>query len=223
MTEYVSPPAWRNLLAEIWDANHNLSGAVAVLSLVSQQMKQANELRHSVGADYFLKRGLGDWDARFAALLSRLAFYAGELELVAKGEVDNPIEHMLAWVIDPILDGVFLKDKKQIKMTFGDAVESATLWNQAATAKATRESLALDTWLPASIMDWFSQVNHDLELSAPGEAPTAADAVKETVDAVKEKTLDVAKKVVEGAGTLLLVAALGFGGVLAIALLRKTR
>jgi hypothetical protein len=219
MAEYVNAPAWRNLLKEVWDANQNVSGAIALVSLLSQQALQASTMRSVVAGNYFTTRGLGDWDSRFNALLSRLTFYTAEIERVAHGEYGEPLAQLVGWVVDPILDGMFIKGGEQIKMSFGDAVEYAMLWNMAATAKITKEGLNASTVLPEFVTNWFSQVAHDLERSAPGEDPTNADAVIEAAEKVKDKVVnDIVIPGLEALGTLVKIVGVGFGIVVAIKL-----
>lgn len=230
MADYVNVSAWRNLLAQVWSANRNVSGAVAILSLLSQQAGQVVTKRHELAGDYFVTRGLGEFDARFEGLMRRLTWYTDELVRIAHDEAGVRVDELIANIIGPIINGDFpkgfgnadarLRDGLTLQSdgswsSDGDATLSASSWNQVMEAWATDREIRDSTWVPDAVLDWWSNVEHDLDEKAPGEEKTATDHVRDAMRDAKDAFVDTTKSALaavgEGALGLLGYAAIGVG------------
>lgn len=183
---------WTKDLRRTFDTSPLGSGAVALLSILNLQLGQSASYVSDLSGDLFVERGLGSWPADHEAATLRLRWMVAKLETIASS--DDPREVKLAaiynYVARPVLDGLYPADmlaelpasaKRGIIVMsdgrgkgFGDAVVSASLWNQAVVAGDIDRRFGKAAGLDA-IRAVLTQVAVQLETSAPGEDPTWAD------------------------------------------------
>lgn len=221
---------WKKAVEGIFAANKTSGrGTLAIIAMVDDLRFKALGVRNPISDDIYIARGLGNWDERAAALGMRVGYYLAELKRLLE-----PMDAAIRWsmmytrIVAPILYGKFpavMFDELPTSATagirigadgngssFGDAVESATLWNQAVWARQS-DDLA-PWWAISEFRGVMTEASRQLELSAPGEDPTATDAV---VNALK-KAGDGAAGLFDAVGGNTLVKVV-LGGVFALGVL----
>lgn len=217
--------AWHRMLRDLYVADP-LSGSLAALTVMDDAMRAAAELRLGATWDQIVTRGLVIWDRDFAAEQLRLARLREFVEL-SKTIDDVSVRdlYLTANVYDPIFRGRYPADwfgsmskvaqsnmrgstDGTLRMLGGDASGVATLYNQMSALQALTGDRTLE-WLGAA----FNAAALQLEVSAPGEAPTAADAVRDAIDKAAATTGDLLASV--GGKVALVVGGLALvGGLL---------
>jgi hypothetical protein len=195
----IAVAAWRNLLQSVYNASKIGAGAIALVSLVDDLRFKAHAIRNAISDDQYIKRGLGTWDADYAGLSARIEGYIATLQravvtpdpsvrnMVIYGEVANPILNgqfpaaFLATLPVAARAGIVVDPKTGDGRNFGDAIMAATLWNQAVYGRDT-DALA-PFWAISSLRGVITETLRQLEISGPGDDPTATDAVVNALNA----------------------------------------
>lgn len=239
-TSRIDIPTWLNDLRQVYDTSPITKGAQALLLLLNLQLEQAATYIGDLSGDGLVEAGIGQWRADFAASVERLRYMANRYsEIQTSG--DNAETRLVAvfnFIAQPILRGVYPAPMVSALLPeyrrgiivrpdgsgtgFGDAVASATLWNQAVIAGDIDNRLSPlggRTFIEDGIRRMFTRVREQVSTSAPGEDPTLADATAETLDKLAAAPGALLKAL--GASNLLLYVGLGVGAVVAYKLLSK--
>ena len=227
----INIPTWHRDLRETFNTNKLGSGAVALLELINLQLGQAASYVGGLTGDVFVQRGLGSWQDDFEASSARLTWMVGKLNEIVTGS--DPAEVKLIaiynYVAAPVLDGLYPADMlaalPRIALRgifvmpdgrgkgFGDAVASATLWNQAVVAGDVDRKLGTG-WANNAIRSMLTQVAVQLGRSAPGEPTTAADVTAAYLDALAAAPGKMLRAV--GGTNVLLYGGIAVAAVLAL-------
>lgn len=192
--------AWVKGMRGIFDTAPIGNGAVALLEVLNLQLGQSASYVGDLTGDVFIQRGLGSWQDDHAAVSARLSWMVTKLQSIVSSA--DPYEVKLVaifnYIAQPILNGVYPADmvaelpaigKRGIVVmtdgrgkSFGDAVASASLWNQAAVAGDMDRKLG-NTWVQDALRSVFTQAAIQLQRSAPGEPTTSADVTVAALEA----------------------------------------
>lgn len=225
-TAQIVIPVWLKDLRATFETAPGASGSQALLMLLALQYDQTVAMVQQLSDDAFVLRGLKSFAADLRASYARTKYLARRyLEIV---ESNDPLALKLVnvrnYIAGPILDGRYPadmmaalnpEDRRGIIMQpggggrgFGDAVFSATLWNQAAVVGDFDAKLGGD-WATNAMRELFSTVAMNLEESAPGDDPTLRDVTIDTLRKVADAPGALLKAV--GAGNLLVYVGVGVG------------
>lgn len=192
---------WKRDLDEVYRSATVGAGSVALLQLINLQLGSAHEMVGGISDDAFAQRNIVDWRKAYSASNWRLGWMIRKLQSIAD---DKTMLHatraLTIWnfVGRPVLEGLYPaemieeidaagmaygirpvngRDWKDGGKSFGEAFAAATLWNQAAVASNFDATHALNPgWAANMVGAWLTETARQLEQSAPGEAPTIADA-----------------------------------------------
>ena len=185
-------PQWHRATRETFESDKIGAGAVGLLSMINLLQGQSAGYVADLSGDQFIARGLGSWHDDWSAVSARLTWMVAKLgDIAASGDPDEvKLVAIYNYVARPVLDGNYPADmiaalpaiaQRGIRTLpdgsgtgFGDAVWSATLWNQAVVAGDLDRKLGAG-WARDAVRSLLTQVATQLERSAPGDAPTAAD------------------------------------------------
>jgi hypothetical protein len=227
----INIPTWHRDLRATFETNKIGSGAVALLELINLQLAQAASYVGGLTGDLFVQRGLGSWPDDYEASSARLTWMVAKLNEIVSGS--DPAEVKLVaiynYVASPVLDGLYPADmlaslpqigRRGIYVmpdgrgkSFGDAIASATLWNQAVVAGDVDRKLG-DGWASNAIRSMLSQAATQIGRSAPGEPTTAADVTAGYLDALAAAPGKLLRAV--GGTNVLLYGGIAVAAVLAL-------
>ncbi len=230
-TMQINVAVWHNDLRDVYNAAKTGAGAVAVLEVINLQLAQAAGWVADVTDDVFIEKSLANWREDYAAAQARLGVLVTELRRIidSADTLSNKALAIHNFIARPVLDGIYPKDlvakfptlgKRGLTLQpggtwkgQGDAYWSATLWNQAVIAGDINRKLGSD-WATNAIRGTLTKVAEQLATSAPGEDPTAADAVIKALQKVADAPGDIFRAVtglspivVAGAAAVVLVLA----------------
>lgn len=231
--QQINIPTWLADLRAVYETNPTASGALALIDVLVLQHDQVVANLAGLSDDAFIEHGLtsGGFDADLSALRARLLWMAtryGQIQASGNtGEVE--LAEVYNFVARPILDGRYPQemldglnpeDRRGIVQLpdggggkgFGDAVASATLWNQAAVAGNFDARLGKG-WAIESMREIISNAAKQVAASAPGENPTLRDV---TADALQD-IADAPGALLRAVGGNALVWGLGIGAGLVVA------
>lgn len=196
---------WRDELRKIYAAAPGPVGASVVVSILREQVIEMEDLY-----DKFIRIPTvtgGRSETEQADIARQFRTFRGELETLSerlKGyteDADDPPEGVEQpefsdrWVAGPLFRGVWPDDYYlYLQPTTPDRPEVAhvaALWNQIVSVQEVWETIGDP--LDRLIVNWLEESSRQMSSSAPGEDPTAADAVLDAVDHLRHKAADLAE------------------------------
>jgi hypothetical protein len=233
MPQQLNIGVWKRDLAEVYRSNTVGAGSVALLQLINLQLGQASTMIGALSDDAFVQRGIKDWRIAYNASNWRLGWMIRKLQSIAEDKL-HATRALSIWnyVGRPVLEGLYPadmmaeidaagmaygirpvngRDWSDGGKSFGEAFAAATLWNQAATVSDFDATLGTG-WATNVVRSWLTETARQLEQSAPGEAPTIADA---TV-VVLRRLADAPGDILRAVGISPVMVAVTIGGVLVV-------
>lgn len=175
-------------------------GSLALLEMVSLQLSQAAGWLAQLSPDAIVQRSAQPLIDDVAAAQARLGYMLSKASAIASSAdvYATKLLQIYTFVANPILNGVYapemMRDLPQSARrgitlqpggqgkSQGEAFIAATSWNQSVVAANVDASMGRG-WAADLLRESISKIAVQLQLSAPGEDPTAADA---TVAAVRQ-------------------------------------
>ena len=187
-------------LRRIFDTQPVGRGTLALLEMVSLQLSQAAGWLAQLSPDAIVQRSAQPLIDDVKAAQERLGYMLTKSRAIVDSTDPHEVKllSLYGFVAKPILDGVYgapmmaelpISARRGITLqpggtgkSFGDAFVAATSWNQAVVAANVDASMGRG-WAADLLRESISKIAVQLQLSAPGEDPTAADA---TVNALRQ-------------------------------------
>jgi len=198
---------WRDQLRAIWQSDPGVVTAKITWTALYLQRSYLEELRATIKIAAIVK-SLHAWDQQFAQYSARLARYREEILLA--GEVADPLIQLTSYYADPVFAGRYgaivasgdIAWPGFIQPSMPDAMVGASLFNQIYSALVFHNDLDTETkaMLGACAIPVLGTPDCIVAIGFQNAAfvESAASKIQSLGVTVKETTIEIVEKAVEG-------------------------